>query len=162
MKRGELTPAHRAQVGEQRGKGSAQPARRGEQRFLGRLRDPHSLWPGPAEARPRDRAPPSGAAPNTNPHTHPGCGGEKAAPAQAGSREHPGETQPLPGGRAAGGGAERERRGRGLRARGGTLQGNCAQLLCWPLPASAAQDPERSPLIWRPFMPCRSSPGLPY
>lgn len=62
MKRGELTPAHRARVGEQREKGSAQPARRGEQRFLGRSRDPHSLGPGPAEARPRDGAPPSGAA----------------------------------------------------------------------------------------------------
>lgn len=62
VKRGELTPAHRAHIGEQWGKGSAQPARRGKQRFLGRRRDPYSLGPGPAEARPRDRAPSSGAA----------------------------------------------------------------------------------------------------
>lgn len=160
MKKGELTLEHRAPVREQRGKGSATPAGTA----AGPGQTPGSPQPG-AGPRGGQTAWPSSpkwgcpAVQHTHLHTHPGRGGEEAAPAQSESREHPGEAQAGPGGRAVGGGSERERRGRGRRAWGGTWEGNSTQILCWPLPASAARDPGLSPLIWRPLMPCRSSTG---
>lgn len=98
-----------------------------------------SLGLGREEAGPRGGAPPSGVArqsgtpipiltqdvaPRRPRRRRPGAGGTRG--------------EPRPGlGQAAGGGLERERRGRGQRAWGG----NCAQILRWPLPASADLDP---------------------
>lgn len=83
--------------------------------------------PSPALRRPeRDRSSPKWAARQPE---HPSliltqAAAAKRPPAQAGSRQHRGETQAGPGGRAAGGRGGAGTAGRGRRARGGTWQGN--------------------------------------
>lgn len=60
MKKGELTLEHGALSGSRGERG--QLPQRAQQQVLDRHQDPHSPGPGPAEARPSGRAPPSGAA----------------------------------------------------------------------------------------------------